>query len=108
MSDARDEKAGIAYWNDEALWTRQSPENDGQQPAPMEQWSAHWYGSEPSKGCTIWSLTPAGSKARPVAYIGPDREHLDLGRVICAAHNAVVTGTAPAQAEIEHLGTVAL
>lgn len=58
-------------------------------------WEAKWYGSDPQKGCTIWAMTQRGAKARPIAYIGPDEVHLELGRKIAEAHNAALAQQAP-------------
>jgi hypothetical protein len=65
-----------------------------------ERWAAYWYGSPPGKGCTVWALTEHGTKARPVAYIGPDEAHLNLGREIADAHNAALA-PAPVPADME-------
>jgi hypothetical protein len=86
-----------------ARWNRRAEPAAGYRivgPADMEavearRWEAKWYGSPPNKGCTIWAMTEHGTRSQAVAYIGPDEQHLEIGRAICAAHNAVLTAASP-------------
>lgn len=55
------------------------------------KWVAHWYGSEPNKGCNIWSLNDHGLPSELLFHVGPDEKDLETGRRICEAHNAAIT-----------------
>lgn len=53
-----------------------------------QQWVAKWYGSEPGKGCSIWSVNEHGLPSEMLFHVGPDEKDLETGRRICEAHNA--------------------
>jgi hypothetical protein len=69
--------------------------------AAGDRWEAKWYGSPPAKGCTVWAMTPYGTKDHPVFHVGPDEEHLALGRIIAEAHNAAISALSARIAEAE-------
>lgn len=57
-------------------------------------WTANWYGSDPGKGSSIWTVGEHGERQEMLVHVGPDEAAHKAAGIIVAAHNAALNEAA--------------
>jgi N-glycosidase YbiA len=63
---------------------------EGDEPLVKQFWRNNWYGSDPGKGASIWTVNKHGANSEMIAHIGPDAAAHEAAKKIVAAHNSAL------------------